>query len=99
MKAVLLCFLLVLLALPLGGQSTLEFRGSQASARLVQHYQFHADKLPRPSESSSAENAPSLVEKPANASLQLPPGFVISEFAADLRGPRWMAQAPNGDIF
>ena len=51
MKAVLPCFLLVLLALPLGGQSTLEFRGSEASARLLQHYQFDANKLPSPSES------------------------------------------------
>src|SRR5438045_9125062 len=90
---------LTLLALPRRGQSALQFRGSEASARLLQHYQFQPDKLPQPGETSSAENVPSVEEKPANATLHLPPGFVITEFAADLRGPRWMAQAPNGDIF
>src|SRR5437763_8522519 len=99
MRVALRFSLLILLALPLRGQSTLQFRGSEASARLLQHYQFQPDKLPQPSETSSAENAPSIEEKPANAALHLPPGFVITEFAADLRGPRWMAQAPNGDIF
>src|SRR5207248_8050215 len=99
MRVALRFSLLILLAQPLRGQSTLEFRGSEASARLLQHYQFQPDKLPQPSETSSAENAPSVEEKPANATLHLPPGFVITEFAADLRGPRWMAQAPNGDIF
>ena len=99
MRVALRFSLLILLALPLRGQSTLQFRGSEASARLLQHYQFQPDKLPQPSETSSAENAPSVEEKPANATLHLPPGFVITEFAADLRGPRWMAQAPNGDIF
>src|SRR5437667_7473381 len=99
MRVALRFSLLILLALPLRGQSTLQFRGSEASARLLQHYQFQPDKLPQPSETSSAENAPSIEEKPANAALHLPLGFVITEFAADLRGPRWMAQAPNGDIF
>src|SRR5438105_13211555 len=99
MKVALRFSLLILLALPLRGPSTLQFRGSQASARQLQHYQFQPDTLPQPSETSSAENAPSIEEKPANAALHLPLGFVIAEFAADLRGPRWMAQAPNGDIF
>src|ERR1700744_6071586 len=28
-----------------------------------------------------------------------PPGFTVSVFAKDLLSPRWIYQAPNGDIF
>src|ERR1700693_4484744 len=28
-----------------------------------------------------------------------PPGFTVSLFAKEFREPRWMAVAPNGDVF
>ena len=30
---------------------------------------------------------------------KVPPGFRVALFAADLRGPRAMTGAPNGDVF
>ena len=54
--------------------------------------------LPAPYASASAANFPKLIDKPANAKLQLPPGFKIAVFASDLKGPRSMRVAPNGDI-
>jgi glucose/arabinose dehydrogenase len=40
------------------------------------------------------------VARPGNAKLNLPSGFEIREYATgDFREPRWMALAPNGDVF
>jgi glucose/arabinose dehydrogenase/cytochrome c2 len=54
--------------------------------------------LPAPFTTPSSRNNPSLIARPANATLALPAGFRIDAFAADLRGPRKMLVAPNGDI-
>jgi glucose/arabinose dehydrogenase len=43
-------------------------------------------------------NSPSVVDRPANAKPALPPGFKFDVFASDLRGPRRMAVAANGDV-
>ncbi|HMB74459.1 MAG TPA: sorbosone dehydrogenase family protein, partial [Gammaproteobacteria bacterium] len=55
--------------------------------------------LPAPFATESARNFPQVVPRPANAELQLPPGFEIDVFTADVEGPRVMRVAPNGDIF
>jgi glucose/arabinose dehydrogenase len=40
------------------------------------------------------------VPRPADANLHLPPGFEINTFAeGDFKNARWMALAPNGDVF
>jgi glucose/arabinose dehydrogenase/cytochrome c2 len=56
-------------------------------------------KLAKPYETSSAVNFPRLIERPADATLQLPPGFRIDVYARDLKGPRTLRVAPNGDVF
>jgi glucose/arabinose dehydrogenase/cytochrome c2 len=56
-------------------------------------------KLPPPFDTPSAVNFPRLIDKPADAKLQLPPGFTIDVFATGLNGPRELKVAPNGDIF
>jgi glucose/arabinose dehydrogenase/cytochrome c2 len=56
-------------------------------------------KLPPPYDTPSATNFPRLVDRPADAQLQLPPGFKAEVFASDLKGPRVIRIAPNGDIF
>jgi len=64
------------------------------------HYQLSADTLPPPFTSPSATNPPHVVQRPAEAQLQLPPGFEIHTFAeGGFKRPRWMALAPNGDVF
>jgi len=39
------------------------------------------------------------VDRPAGASLAVPPGFQVRLFASGLSGPRLLRTAPNGDIF
>jgi glucose/arabinose dehydrogenase len=55
--------------------------------------------LPAPYANRSASNTPSVVARPANAALKLPPGFSVQQFLGGLEGPRFMIAAPNGDIF
>jgi glucose/arabinose dehydrogenase/cytochrome c2 len=55
--------------------------------------------LPSPYATPSARNGPELVAPPANAALALPPGFHVEPFAANLKGPRKMLAAADGDIF
>jgi cytochrome c2 len=54
--------------------------------------------LPPAFATDSSRNRPSVVPKPANATLALPPGFHVDTFATGLRGPRKMLVAPNGDV-
>jgi glucose/arabinose dehydrogenase/cytochrome c2 len=55
--------------------------------------------LPAPFATPSARNGPDLIHRPANAVLAVPPGFHVEPFAANLKGPRKMLAAANGDIF
>ena len=55
--------------------------------------------LPAPFATPSAANQSHIVPRPANASLQVPPGFQIQLFATGFEQPRELRTAPNGDIF
>jgi len=55
--------------------------------------------LPEPGATPSAANVSRIVAKPANANLQVPPGFKVELFADGLSEPRIIRVAPNGDIF
>ena len=55
--------------------------------------------LPAPFDTGSSTNFPKVVDKPANAKLQVPAGFKVEVFASDQKGARAMRLAPNGDIF
>ena len=57
-------------------------------------------KLPPPFHTESARRSSKVIPQPANAKLVVPKGFKIKVFAeGDFRYPRWMALAPNGDVF
>src|SRR5438067_2925581 len=56
-------------------------------------------ELPPPFATRSAANPPRAVAKPAAAAPKVPPGFQVELFAANLRDPRVLRVAPNGDIF
>lgn len=45
------------------------------------------------------ENSPVVVPLPRDFRPQVPPGFEVSVFAGDFSEPRWLAVAPNGDVF
>lgn len=64
----------------------------------VRHRLTPAD-LPPPYQTESATNDAHVVKPPAGAQLHVPPGFKIEQFAAGFRDPRYLATAPNGDIF
>jgi glucose/arabinose dehydrogenase len=45
------------------------------------------------------DNWPVVVAPPANFQPRVPPGFKVSVFARGFTEPRWLAVAPDGDIF
>jgi len=45
------------------------------------------------------DNSPTVVSPPANFHPTVPPGFQVSVFATGFGQPRWLAVAPNGDVF
>lgn len=64
------------------------------------HYDIKPSDLPPPNPAEDAVNPPRVIPRPADAKLNMPPGFSIETFAeGDFREPRWMALAPNGDVF
>lgn len=54
--------------------------------------------LPEPYHTPSASNAPTVISRPENARLRLPPGFSIQEFAGGFERPRYMVQGPSGEV-
>lgn len=54
--------------------------------------------LPEPYHTPSARNRPQVIERPDGASLQLPAGFSIDEFATDFERPRYMLLGPSNEI-
>ena len=55
--------------------------------------------LPAPFASKSATNPAEEGKPPQGFLPSVPKGFRINVFAADFKEPRWMAIAPNGDVF
>src|SRR4029453_6561282 len=58
--------------------------------------QPHADRLP--AISAPRPNRGTLAEKPPSAMPIVPAGFTVSVYA-EMRAPRMMVYAPNGDLF
>jgi glucose/arabinose dehydrogenase len=52
-----------------------------------------------PFATQSAGNPPKVVPAPANATVSVPAGFEVKQFASGLDNPRLLRVAPNGDIF
>src|SRR5579859_6869308 len=56
-------------------------------------------QLPPPYATKSAGNGPRKAKPPAGFLPTVPSGFRVNIFAANFKIPRWLAIAPNGDIF
>jgi len=56
-------------------------------------------KLPAPFATNSSGNGPHRAKPPAGFLPTVPTGFRINVYAASFKVPRWLAVAPNGDIF
>jgi len=55
--------------------------------------------LPPPFQSKSAGNGPDSAKPPAGFLPTVPDGFKVNIFAKDFKVPRFLALAPNGDVF
>lgn len=55
--------------------------------------------LPVPGDEALAANPPRTIKRPDGALPSVPAGFKVNLFADNLSHARWMALAPNGDIF
>jgi glucose/arabinose dehydrogenase len=58
-----------------------------------------ASDIPKPFATSSFNNGPRVVSRPANAWPQVPFGFQVDLYADGLDEPRLIRTAPNGDLF
>ncbi len=56
-------------------------------------------QLPAPHATPSVTNPPRVVSPPPRFQPRVPDGFEVSVFARDFEEPRWLAAAPNGDVF
>ncbi|HXG84925.1 MAG TPA: sorbosone dehydrogenase family protein [Pyrinomonadaceae bacterium] len=63
-------------------------------------YQIRPQDLPKPYATESVRRGSKIIEPPPGAKLSVPAGFKINVFAeGGFSNPRWMALAPNGDVF
>jgi glucose/arabinose dehydrogenase len=70
------------------------------SFNAAQKYEIKPESLPKPFQTESAFRGSKVVAQPPDAVLNLPKGFQINVFAeGNFTYPRWMALAPNGDVF
>lgn len=63
-----------------------------------QKFRVNFDDLPKPGATQSASN-PSRTIARNGAMPQVPAGFQVNVFAEGLANARWLAVAPNGDVF
>jgi glucose/arabinose dehydrogenase len=77
----------------------LTFQGSQQDAAGLKHHEITVAQMPRPFATQSAARPSHIISAPRDARLHLPPGFTIATYAEGFENPRWMALAPNGDVF
>jgi glucose/arabinose dehydrogenase len=93
MARLLATAILLLLALDLEAQP------AGAVERLGQHYQVSPSDLPVPYATPAVANPPKEVPRPKALALEVPQGFAVNAFATGREHARWLAIAPNGDVF
>ncbi len=63
------------------------------------HYSVTQADLPKPFATPAVENSSHVIARPEGAKPDTLKGFSVSVYASGLTSPRWMALAPNGDVF
>ncbi len=64
-----------------------------------QHFLVLPKDMPKPFATPGVDNTPYIVAQPRGVSPQVTKGFIIEPYVTGLVNPRWMALAPNGDVF
>ncbi len=54
--------------------------------------------LPAPYATPSAKNGPKVVPQPEGATLHVPAGFAVAEYASGFERPRFMVEGPSGEV-
>lgn len=72
---------------------------ASAQDRPGQQFRVLPTTLVAPYATPGVDNSPSVVARPNGALPQVPKGFVVEPYVTGLRHPRFMALAPNGDVF
>ena len=62
-------------------------------------HHISATDLPPPYATSAVDNSARIASRPSNAWPQAPAGFKVELYAPNLRNPRLIRTAPNGDLF
>lgn len=62
-------------------------------------HHISAADLPQPYATTASDNSAHVVSRPSNAWPQAPEGFKVELYAEDLKNPRLIRTAPNGDLF
>ncbi len=74
--------------------------GAGSNNAALAHYEIKPENLPPSNATPSALKLPKVVPMPQGAVMTLPPGFEITTYVeGGLEEPRWLALAPNGDVF
>ena len=60
-------------------------------------HHISAADLPQPYATTASDNSAHVVSRPSNAWPQAPEGFKVELYAEDLKNPRLIRTAPNGD--
>jgi glucose/arabinose dehydrogenase len=69
-----------------------------AATLLLSGERKSATTLPVPYATPSAKNGPKVIPRPDGATLHVPSGFTVTEFASGLERPRFMVQGTAGEI-
>ncbi|HXC57165.1 MAG TPA: PQQ-dependent sugar dehydrogenase [Rhizomicrobium sp.] len=64
-----------------------------------QKFSISVKDLPKPYATPGVDNHSDVIPRPAGVLPQVPAGFKIEVYASGLVNPRWLAAAPNGDVF
>jgi glucose/arabinose dehydrogenase len=95
----MIAFLAALLTMACRAEATAPETVSKSGDPRLQHHEIRADRLPAPFATRSAGNPPVVAGRPSGAALHVPPGFKVEIWASNLKDPRALVLAPNGDVF
>ena len=91
--------LLFSLGLAGGAGTTVTSATAGPDERPGDRFEFRVEDLPALNETPNGVSAPKVVARTDDDRLYVPEGFEANIFAEGLSFPRWIAVAPNGDIF